>query len=155
MFAAVRVGPASARGPRWEFAGPVEDPEWKALCDVRARSLLGQAVTIRELRYRNPLELVLMGSEMLLAGVIVASRMVRDWSAARRANLAIAREAEAEARMTEDRARLYSWLVEEARRGRSPIPIGDLVQMITPAEIKALSRLSQDAVTLELPRGSE
>lgn len=117
--------------------------------------LLGQAATVRRLEYSNPIELVLMGSGMLIAGVVVAARLVRDWSTTRRTNEAVAREAEAEARMTEDRARLYSWMVDEARRGASPMPIGDLVQIVTPPEVKALSRLSQDPVTLELPRGSE
>lgn len=139
----------------FEFGWPSADPEWIVLRDLRAQSLLGQAATVRRLEYSNPIELVLAGSGLLIGGVIVAARLVRDWSVTRRTNEAVAREAEAEARMTEDRARLYSWMVDEARRGASPIPIVDLVQMVTPAEVKALSRLSQDPVTLELPRGSE
>lgn len=138
-----------------EFGPFFEDPEWITLLDRRAEGLIGQPVTVGRLQYQNPIELVLGGSGLLLLGVAMAARLVRDWSSTRRTNEAVAREAEAEARMTEDRARLYRWMVNEARRGDSPIPVGELVQIVTPAEVKSLARLSADAITLQLPQGTE
>jgi len=103
----------------------------------------------------NPLEVTLAGSGMFIAGVILAARTIRDWSNTRRIGLATAREAEAEARMTEARADLYEHLVNEARRGQTPVPVGDLVQIVTPPEIKSLNRLAERPIALELPRGTE
>lgn len=141
--------------PFLEPVWPRADLEWLALRDLHAESLLGTPTSVQRLEYANPIELILLGSGLLLRGVIIAARLVRDWSAQRRINSATAREAEAQARMTEDRARLYSWMVDQATSGQSPIPVGDLVQITTPADIRALSRLAEDPVTLELPRGSE
>ncbi len=56
---------------------------------------------------------------MLITGVVLAARVVRDWSA-QRTTQAVAREAEAEAEMTEARTGLYKWLVREAKRGQTP-----------------------------------
>lgn len=137
----------------WEVDWPGGHPEFGTLRDVHADRLLGRHPTVVRLCYENPVELILAGSGMLIAGVMYAARMARDWSAQRRAAEAIAREAEAEADMTEARSELYRWMVREARRGRAPIPIGDLVRVVTPAEVKALNRLSDSPITLELPRG--
>lgn len=79
----------------------------------------GARTTVVTVRYENPLEVLLIGSGMFIAGVILAARTARDWSAARRTGVATAREAEA--RMTEARADLYEHLVNEAKRGQTPV----------------------------------
>lgn len=72
----------------------------------------------------------------------------------RRIGDATAREAEAEARMTEARADPYEHLVNEARRGQTLVPVADLVQVVTPPDLKSLNRLVERPIALELPRGA-
>jgi hypothetical protein len=148
--------PRGRRGhiPPWEWVWG-DDIQWRTLRDLRARQILGERTTVVTVRYENPLEVILVGSGMLIAGVILAARTARDWSAARRTGAATAREAEAEARMTEARADLYEHLVNEAKRGQTPVPVGDLVQIVTPPEIKSLNRLTERPISLELPGGSD
>lgn len=126
----------------------------RSLADVRTPPLLGRPTVVHRVEYSNPLELVLAGSGMLIGGVIWVARLVRDWSNKRRADEAVVREAHAEATITETRAELYKWLVDEAKQGRCPMPVGDLAQLVTPAEIKALDRLADSPLRLELPPGT-
>lgn len=145
------------RGPRFgpfEWWGWAEDIEWRTLRDIRARPLLGTRTVVSSVRYENPLELVLAGSGMFITGVVFAARTLRDWSNSRRVGEATAREAEAEARMTEARADLYEHLVAQAKEGQTPVPVGDLVQIVTPPEIKALNRLAERPIAVELGRAS-
>jgi hypothetical protein len=147
-------GDRRSRIPPWEWAWG-DDIQWRTLRDLRARQLLGDRTTVLAVRYENPLEVILAGSGMLIAGVILAARTIRDWSNTRRVGSATAREAEAEARLTEARADLYEHLVNETKRGQTPVPVGDLVQIVTPPEIKSLNRLAERPIALELPRGTD
>ena len=130
------------------------DIELRAMRDL-AVPFFGNPIRVSTLRYENPLELVVVGSGFMIAGLTLAARTVRDWSNAKRVRRAQAREAEAEARMTEARADLYRHLVNEAIQGRATIPVGDLVQIVTPAEVKALNRIAEAPVTLQLPPGAD
>jgi hypothetical protein len=49
------------------------------------------------------------------------------------------------------RASLYAWAVAETQHGRSPLPIGELLRATTPADLKALARLSEKPIDLTLP----
>lgn len=138
------------RRPPWEWE-PGDQIAWRTLRDLRARNLLGGRITVQHVTYENPLEVVLLGSGMVIAGVVLAARTLRDWSSTRRIGEATAREAEAEARMTEARADLYEHLVAQAREAQVPVPVADLVQIVTPPEIKALNRLAERPIALELP----
>lgn len=53
--------------------------------------------------------------------------------------------------MTEARADLYEHPVAQAREAQVPVPVADLVQIVTPPEIKALYRLAERPIALELP----
>ncbi len=52
--------------------------------------------------------------------------------------------------MTEARADLYEHPVAQAREAQVPIPVADL-QIVTPPEVKALYRLAERPIALELP----
>lgn len=150
------------RGPRpWDPEWfDFESPELAYLRDVRANRLLGHPPRVRALTYANPLELILMGSGLLLAGTIMAGRFARDWSANRRIGQAEARKAEAEARVAESWAdreeavtdAVTTWLSDEARRTATPLPIGDMSAITARHNFADLRRVIERPVSLELPR---
>jgi hypothetical protein len=148
--------------PRRPGRFPYRDPTTllQALADMQLPELLGARTEIDRAAYRNPLEVVLGGSGLLIAGVISILRLVRDWSNTRRRGAADAQRAEASAREQdaradecEARAELVRWLVDEAKAGRIPIPVGELLDLVTNSEETALERLASGTVELELPPG--
>jgi hypothetical protein len=117
-------------------------------------------LTVSSARYENPVEVILGGSGLVLAGVATILRLVRDWSNRKRQGAAEADQAEAAARerhaaadLAEARVVLSKWLVDEARDGRAGVPIGDLLGATTDADEKAIARLSKHRVELGLPPG--
>jgi hypothetical protein len=141
-------------GRGWPYGVVGRDPV-PTIADVRAVDLFGSPVRVVRIEYANPLELILVGSGMLLTGVILTARLVRDWSNKRAADGTVVREARAEASITEARADLYRWLVDETKAGRAPMPVGELVSTVTPSEIKALNRVADSPVVITVPGGSE
>lgn len=133
---------------------PYRDPDQllETLADTQLAGDLGRPMTLVNVQYRNPVEVVLTGSGFLIAGTIYVLRLVRDWSNKRRIDAGAAREAEAVARQTEARADLLRWLVDETKAGRMPVPPGDLLGSVTHSEGGALKRLATADVTLELPK---
>jgi hypothetical protein len=84
-------------------------------------------------------------------------RLVRDWSNTRRRGAAQAQQAEAGAREQEAhadereaRADLVRWLVDEAKAGRMPIPVGELLDVVTDDDQTVLDRLAEGSVELQL-----
>lgn len=138
-----------------------ETPELLYLRDVRAVRLAGPAIQVRSLKYENPIELILAGAGLMLAGSVMAARFVRDWSANRRIGKAEARKAEAEARVSEtwaDREEaitetVTTWLAAEARRTSTPLPISEMTAITSMHNFPDLRRLIERPVTLELPKG--
>ena len=151
------------RGPRWRpghshFGDPATFLQ--AVADMELPDLLGRPPRVDRATYRNPLEVVLGGSGLLFAGVVSVLRLVRDWSNTRRQGAAHAQQAEADARQREAhadeceaRADLVRWLVDEAKAGRMPIPIGELLDVVTQDDATALNRLADGNVELRLPSG--
>lgn len=151
------------RGPRWRpgrshFGDPATFLE--ALADMELPDLLGRSPRVDSATYRNPLEVVLGGSGFLFVGVVSVLRLVRDWSNTRRQGAAHAQQAEAGARAREAqadeheaRADLVRWLVDEAKAGRMPIPVGELLDVVTQDDETALDRLADGNVELQLPSG--
>lgn len=140
---------------RWMSAG---HPAWELARDRRAVNIRGQAARPTSLRYENPLELILCGAGSLLMGVILAARLVRDWSNQRRIGAAAAAQAEAEARKAyaeagraEAAADFARWMAEEAKSGRGALPQLELLKAITPHEARAIERLAEQDVELSLP----
>jgi len=151
------------RGPRWRpghfhFGDPAT--LLQAVADMELPDVLGQPPRAERVAYENPLEVVLGGSGLLLAGVASVLRLIRDWSNTRRQGAAEAHSAEAGARerdakadQCEARADLVRWLVDEATAGRVAIPVGDLLDVVTQDDETALQRLAGDQVELQLPSG--
>jgi len=114
----------------------------RLLASRRVSQLLGTPIRATRIEYRNPVEAILMGSGFLLLGTIKVLTLIRDWSSDRRERAAAANVAESEARRFASSAELSEWLVSEARAGRLHVPVGELVQLVTPADYQALQRLS-------------
>lgn len=57
--------------------------------------------------------------------------------------------------MTESRAELYAFLVEEAKTDswRLPLPARELMQITTDADLKALNRIAEDQVSIVMGDG--
>lgn len=138
-----------------------EDPELTYLRDVRAQRLLGTPPRVTRLTYENPVELILIASGLMLTGITMAARFVRDLSANLSIGRAEARKAEAEARVAEtwaDReeavtAAATTWLSDEARRTATPLPIGEMAAITSNHNFADLRRVIERPVTLELPTG--
>ena len=138
-----------------------DSPEFIYLRDVRAQLLAGDPIRVRGLRYENPLELILVGSGLMLTGAIMAARLVRDWSANRGIGRAEARKADAEARVSETWAVreeavtdfVTTWLAGEAKRTSTPLPISEMAAISSMHNFAELRRMIERPVTLELPRG--
>lgn len=125
---------------------------WSVVDDREATAVGSSPPEVLRVVYSNPLELVLAGGA-LLPGVVLAARLVRDWSAKRRVNDAVAREAESEARITESRADLFAFMVAEAKvQGGLPVPARELVQITTDWELKVLNRIAEDQVNITTPK---
>jgi hypothetical protein len=155
----------SRRWQRWSLAGDGDKHEAlryapRLLADLEAPGLAGIPPTVSSAKYENPVEVILGGSGLILAGVATVLRLVRDWSNQKRRGAAeadhaeaVARERHAAADIAHARAALTQWLVNEARNGRAGVPIGDLLGAITEADEEALARLSAHRVELMLPPG--
>jgi hypothetical protein len=152
---------------RWYFEGrpgmvPVRpgrdfwppDVLLRTIADLRMPGSLGSPMRTQHLEYRNPLEVVLSGSGFLLLGSIYVVRIVRDWSNTRRQDAAAAQTSEAHARQDSARADLMEWLVTETKEGRLHVPPVDLLNSVSPDESKAMGRLAEQEVQLQLPPGS-
>lgn len=141
---------------------PYGDPTTvlQALADLEMPELLGSRAQVRHASYENPLELILGGSGLGIAGVVSVLRLVRDWSNTRRRGAAEADQAEADARARhayaddqEARAVYTRWLIDEAKAGRVAIPIGELLAVVTPDDGVALARLAARHVEISAPAG--
>jgi hypothetical protein len=145
----------------FEWWGWADSPELRHLRDVRASRLAGVPTRVRSLTYENPVELILVGTGLLLTGTIMAARFARDWSANRRISAAEARKAEAEARVAETWAEreeavtetVTTWLSKEAERSSTPLPIGEMAAITAMHNFANLRRVIERPVTLELPSG--
>jgi hypothetical protein len=86
-------------------------------------------------------------------------RLVRDWSKHQASGSrtgaaeAGAREQEAHADEREARADLVRRLVDEAKAGRMPILVGELLDVVTDDDQTVLDRLAKGSVELQLPPG--
>jgi hypothetical protein len=127
----------------------------QSLAAARATRTIGEGIDVARVEYRNPIEVILGGSGFLLLGVIYAVRFVRDWSSKRRLGAAQATIAEHDARRSGSHADFTEWLVDEARQGRLYVPPQELVNLITNSDVRAIDRLSENDVWLELPRGTD
>jgi hypothetical protein len=125
------------------------------LAAARATRTIGERIDVAQVEYRNPIEIVLGGSGFLLLGVIYAVRFVRDWSSNRRLAAAQATMAEHDARRSGSHADFAEWLVSEARQGRLYAPPQELVNLITNSEVRAIDRLAENDIRLELPPGTD
>ena len=113
--------------------------------------LLGQPIVAQHIEYQNPLEVVLIGAGFVLMGAVKALRLVRDWSSQRSIGESMADTARSAASLSRSRAELGAWLVEEAKAGRQPVPIGDLLRVLTTDDLTAIGRLADSDVQLSLP----
>lgn len=139
---------------------PYGDPAslLQTIADMELPRLLGSPLEVENAAYRNPIEIALGGSGLLLGGAIYVLRMLRDWSSTRRLGEARADHAEAEAREQQARARtsearadLATWLVEQAKESQTPIPISEMIAAVTQADEHALARLAANDVELDAP----
>ncbi len=127
----------------------------QSLAAARATRTIGSRIEVISAEYRNPIEVVLGGSGFLLLGVIYALRFVRDWSNTRRVDAARATQAEQDARRASSHADFSEWLVSEARRGNLHVPPQELVNIVTNSDLRAIDRLAENEVQLQLPPGSD
>lgn len=125
----------------------------RLISNRRVPELLGEPATAQHVEYRNPVEVVLIGSGLLLLGTVKVLRLIRDWSTDRRTSAARADVADAVARTYKSRARLADYLVREAIQGREHVPVGDLLGVTTAVDLDAVERLTSTDVRLELPPG--
>lgn len=113
--------------------------------------LLGQPLVAQHIEYRNPLEVVVVGAGFVLMGAVTILRVVRDWSSQRSIGDSIADTARSAASLSRSRAELGAWLVEEAKAGRLPVPISDLIRVVTTEDLTAIGRLADSDMQLSLP----
>jgi hypothetical protein len=127
----------------------------QSLAAARATRSLGSQIEVLRAEYRNPIEIVLGGSGFLLLGAAYSLRLVRDWANTRRVGAAQATQAEHEARRAGCHADLSEWLVSEARNGRLYVPPHELVNLVTKTDFRAIDRLADNDIHLELPAGTD
>ena len=126
------------------------------LADLEALPEAAYPVWVVSVRYRNPLEIVIGGVVfVLIRGLVPFLRLVRDWSHTRRLGEARAQAAHSEARITSTRADLIEWLARETREGRNYVPLRTLVDMVSDSDLKALDRLADYAVHIDVPSDSD
>lgn len=100
-------------------------------------------MTLREVRYQNPLEVWITGGGLGLWGAVTVLRIVQTWHAERRRAAAAAEEAEARALNARNHAELLNWLVKEAQAGHLPLPLDQLITALDAQSMEAINRLSE------------
>jgi hypothetical protein len=121
--------------------------------DAALPELLRPAIRAEEISYRNPIELILLGSGVAVLAAVQAFRLVRDWNSRKQIGQAAAKTAEAQARIDVARADIVEYFAGEVTAGRVQVKPSEFAKLATPTDLKALSALVGAETTLELPRG--
>lgn len=125
----------------------------RRLSSVAVPELLGGDVRARSISYQNPIEIIIGGAAFTMWGTVQVLRLIRDWSARRRAAEAAADIAEAEARQAKTRADVIDHLGREVIGGRLHLPPSQLAALVSSGDLAALQSLIGPEATLELPSG--
>lgn len=122
--------------------------------DVALPELLRPPVRVDRLTYQNPVEWLIVGAAgFTLYATVQVLRMARDWNSRRRVGSATADIAEAGARIEMARADMAEWMAGEVVAGRFNVPPSELLKLVQPTDLNAVSAALGSEAALELPPG--
>jgi hypothetical protein len=131
-------------------------PALQVVITPNAYELLGRPPYATSIRYENPVDVAVSGAGFGFKRIISLLVLIRDWGTAKRQRGAEAAEAEARAEQAISRADLLKWYVNEVQEGRAQlVPAGQLASEAKDSELRAIDRLTQIGIRLELPLGAD